>query len=46
MGDPPLSGANQFIVTWSKLNMDCGAIGVSGIWAAKIVTELEKALKP
>ena len=45
--DPPLSGATQVIITLSGSHIVVGAIGVSGIWAAKILTAgLENALNP
>ena len=48
MGEPPLSGSDQFIVTISGDCDHCvvGAEGWAGSWAAKIETTFDKALNP
>jgi hypothetical protein len=46
MIDPPLSGADHFIIILLELNDVLGAFGVAGTYAAKIDVVLEKLLKP
>jgi len=46
MGDPPLFGATHDIVTMSAEKEVVGAAGISGSYAAKILTTAVFSLKP
>jgi len=41
IGEPPLSGAVQEMITSSGIQVVVGALGTAGICAAKIATVLE-----
>ena len=46
IGEPPLSGATQLIMTLSGYQVVVGAAGCAGTYAVKMLTKFEKMLKP
>jgi len=44
IGEPPLSGALQVIMTLSGLHVVIGADGCAGTWAERMLTTFENVL--